>query len=259
VSVPAIDLHDRFVVAAFDAAPDGDAAWTVTDDAGVARTARLVGYVPAVRLAVLSVDVTDDDPAPDAALPAAPWAQEMVAIGSTITIAGREAMLVSIGNQPTADGLALEHALVADTDDSNGDGAPEIGEVVWSGGKIVGLVVHRVDGQVSVIPSNLVQAAASSVIGSGATQLAWLGVSVTTNDHGQIVVSAVNPTSPASVIGLRLGDVIVSVNGADIDSPADLVAAVWRCGAGHDAHIAVLRDGATITLQGALAAMPVNA
>ena len=51
----------------------------------------------------------------------------------------------------------------------------------------------------------------------------------------------------------------IVLNGRDITSPADLVAAVWSCGAGHAVEITVTRDGVATTLVGELAAMPVNA
>lgn len=282
VTVPAVDLHDRYVVAAFDAAPSTDSSWTFTDDSGLERPAHLVGYIAAVRVAVLSVDAGDiDQPAGETELPLAPWADEAPTVGAAISIGDRDGVLVAIGNEPTADGLALEHALVADTntDSDQPDSVsassvtsstastvaapestdPSVGDLVWSNGKILGLVVHVGDGQVLAIPSNLVKAAAASVIAAGSAELAWLGVSVTSNEHADIVVSAVNSSSPASSIGLRVGDVVTALNGRDITSPADLVAAVWSCGAGHAVEITVTRDGVATTLVGELAAMPVNA
>ncbi len=71
----------------------------------------------------------------------------------------------------------------------------------------------------------------------------WLGINVHEADAG-LVVTRVQPESPAEKAGLAVGDVIVGVAGARVSGLADLYRKVWSKG---EAGVAVgleLRDGA---------------
>jgi serine protease Do len=57
-----------------------------------------------------------------------------------------------------------------------------------------------------------------------------------------VLVSAVTDDSPASRAGLKAGDVIVSVNGQNISSRADLTRAVSGASTGADTTIGIVRD-----------------
>ena len=51
--------------------------------------------------------------------------------------------------------------------------------------------------------------------------LGWLGLDFDRSDPKQVVVEAVTPTSPAAVAGFRVGDVMLTLNGASFqDDPA---------------------------------------
>jgi S1-C subfamily serine protease len=57
-----------------------------------------------------------------------------------------------------------------------------------------------------------------------------------------ILVASVTDDSPAARAGLKAGDVIVSVNGQNVSSRADLTRAVSGAGANVDVTIGIVRD-----------------
>jgi membrane-associated protease RseP (regulator of RpoE activity) len=67
-------------------------------------------------------------------------------------------------------------------------------------------------------------------------------------DAGVLVVS-VGEKSPAAEAGLRVGDVIVAINGARVRSPRDLVRQVWRAPSEATVAVEIVRDGERRTLE----------
>ncbi len=58
-----------------------------------------------------------------------------------------------------------------------------------------------------------------------------------------VLVSGVNPDSPADRLGIREGDIITEVDGRSVDSPATLASRIRSRGAGTEVAITVWRDG----------------
>ena|SRR5208337_526490 len=76
----------------------------------------------------------------------------------------------------------------------------------------------------------------------------WLGIYSAEND-GEVVVAAVADRGPASAAGLRRGDILASVRGAEIADLGDFYRKVWTCGdAGVEVPIEVIRDGRALGL-----------
>ena len=74
----------------------------------------------------------------------------------------------------------------------------------------------------------------------------WLGIYSAESD-GDVVVAAVAERGPAEVAGLRRGDILSSVQGAEIADLADFYRKVWNCGnAGVEVPIEIIRDGRSI-------------
>ena len=71
----------------------------------------------------------------------------------------------------------------------------------------------------------------------------WLGIYSAESD-GEVVVAAVAERGPAAAAGVRRGDTIASVRGAEIADLGDFYRKVWACGtAGVEVPIEVIRDG----------------
>jgi len=76
----------------------------------------------------------------------------------------------------------------------------------------------------------------------------WLGIYSAESD-GEVVVAAVADRGPASAAGLRRGDILSSVRGAEIADLGDFYRKVWTCGdAGVEVPIEVIRDGRALGL-----------
>lgn len=62
-----------------------------------------------------------------------------------------------------------------------------------------------------------------------------------------VLVSRVTPESPAAKAGVRVGDIITSINGTPVDSPADIARAVRDRKNGDTVRIDYSRDGVNAT------------
>ena len=109
------------------------------------------------------------------------------------------------------------------------------------------------DGIGFAIPSNTARAIYNSLITSGRVQRGAIGVTFYQQakpallrsfgaDHG-VVVDSVQPGSPADRAGLKLGDVILSINGQAISSGNDLVQIVSESKIGSRVKVDFLRAG----------------
>ncbi len=77
----------------------------------------------------------------------------------------------------------------------------------------------------------------------------WLGIYSAESD-GEVVVAAVAERGPAAAAGLRRGDILASVRGAEIADLGDFYRKVWRCGeAGVEVPIEIIRDGRALGLR----------
>ena len=89
---------------------------------------------------------------------------------------------------------------------------------------------------------------------------AFLGVGLADRtDGGQgAVVTNVDPDTPAADIGVEVGDLVVSVDGATIDGSTGLIAAIRDLAPGDSAELTVVRDGEKQTFDVTLTERPAN-
>jgi Do/DeqQ family serine protease len=73
---------------------------------------------------------------------------------------------------------------------------------------------------------------------------------------GGIIVSGLHAASPFNAAGLRVGDVIVSVDGQAVNTPSEMIYRMSVAGLGHSARIGVMRDGVPQEMTVALIAAP---
>jgi S1-C subfamily serine protease len=68
----------------------------------------------------------------------------------------------------------------------------------------------------------------------------WLGL-YTISHEGGLVVAGMSPVGPARVAGFRLGDVIVRLNGAKVESQEDFYARLWQGTVDEEVQVVVQR------------------
>ncbi len=105
------------------------------------------------------------------------------------------------------------------------------------------------------------------VSGAGAEDRPWLGVTIQgvtdeavktlgLEEKKGVLVSEVSPASPAEKAGLKSGDVIVRINGKDVDSVEGFVSEIQKSSAGSSVDLDILREGTTQTVSVTLGELP---
>ena len=106
------------------------------------------------------------------------------------------------------------------------------------------------DGVGFAMPSNTARRVYNALVSTGAVHRGAIGVTFHPNpaalrsfgaDHG-VVIDGVEPGTPAERAGLRVGDVIVSIDGKPLSSGDDLVAVVADSDIGKKLKVDFLRD-----------------
>lgn len=110
------------------------------------------------------------------------------------------------------------------------------------------------------IPSSIVAHTANKLILEGEIRRGWLGVSIqdinadtadkfagVTEGRG-VLITGIQENSPAFEGGLKKGDVVLSVNGQDVNSTITLARRAMEVEPGDIADLSVVRDGSVIDL-----------
>jgi serine protease Do len=182
------------------------------------------------------------------------------AVGQTITMGIVSALGRNIGLTDYADFIQTD----ASINPGNSGGA-----LVNMRGELVGMnsaILSRSGGNMGIgfaIPSNMALKVVKSLKSDGAVKRAYLGVLPQQVDqsladyygmnkpHG-VLVAQVNDDTPAAKAGLKEGDVILSVDGKEVNSPNALRNLVSLSDVGHAARVTLLREGkerdVTVTL-----------
>jgi serine protease Do len=92
------------------------------------------------------------------------------------------------------------------------------------------------------IPSEAVNRIVAQLLSKGSIERGWLGVSVDDRGDG-VTVAALDAKGPAGRSGIRIGDVVVAINGDRIDSSRGLIRAVAGVPPGDNVRITIRRQG----------------
>jgi serine protease Do len=147
------------------------------------------------------------------------------------------------------------------------------GALVTMDGRLVGIntaIYSRDGGSVGIgfaIPANMVKTVIATERNGGKLVRPWIGASgqPVTQDLAAglgltrpigVVVNDIYPGGPAAEAGLDVGDVVVAINGRDIEDPEALRFRLATLGVGGTADITILRDGKERHLAIALVAAP---
>jgi 2-alkenal reductase len=148
------------------------------------------------------------------------------------------------------------------------------GPLLNSAGQVIGINTVVVRGGTSeaeglgfAVPGNTVKAVADQLIVTGKVERPFLGITFrpvdpnAAQDLGVMVgegvqVERVENDSPVAQAGLRVGDVIVSIDGNPVDANTSLLNLMLRFRVGQTVELDIVRDGQPDTLRVTLGAFP---
>ncbi len=230
---------------------------TVRFDRHTERKAEIVGTDPKTDIAVLEVDVTgvegiekrvavlgDSDKVR--------VGQLAIAIGNpyglerTVTVGVVSALKRSIGITQYESYIQTDAAI-----NPGNSGGP----LINIHGEVIGIntaIVASGQGLGFAIPINLARWVMEQILENGRVIRGWLGVVIQeiTPDISEaigvkegIIIAQVLKGSPADKAGLKVGDIIIEVNGKKIDRVRDLQLTIMRTKPGTKVELTVVRDG----------------
>ena len=229
----------------------------ITPD-GDSFTGEVVGTDPLTDIAVVQVEETD--------LPVADWTttepeigELAVAIGSPFGLDGTVTSGIVSGLGRTLRGQATTLTDLIQTDAAINPGNSG-GALVNNAGEVIGIntaIISRSganDGIGFAVPSSTALNVADDLIEFGEVRAGFLGIEGQTVDpevarlynlsvESGAVIAAVQPDSPADDAGLERGDIIVSLDGEEIESMAGLASTVQRMEPGTTVTIGIVRQG----------------
>ncbi|HEU4657238.1 MAG TPA: trypsin-like peptidase domain-containing protein, partial [Capillimicrobium sp.] len=105
------------------------------------------------------------------------------------------------------------------------------------------------------VPSNTVREIVPQLKSGKRIKRPFLGVSTAMDSRGARVVEVV-PSGPSDSAGIRVGDVVVGVDGDPVDEPADVAAGISDRKPGETVEVEILRGGQQQTIEVRLGTRP---
>ncbi|HEX7006557.1 MAG TPA: DegQ family serine endoprotease [Alphaproteobacteria bacterium] len=236
---------------------------TVTLASGENLEAKVVGRDPRTDLALLKVES-------DAPLPFVEFGDSdkmrvgdwVLAVGNPFGLGGTVTAGIVSARGRHLEGDSIVDFLQTDAPINRGNSG---GPTFNMEGEVVGVntaIYSPNGGSVGLgfaIPSNVVKKVVADLREHGKVDRGWVGVHIQTvtpdlaeslgleKPRGALVASVV-PDSPAAKAGLKPGDVILSWNGEDVETPSELVRLVAGGRSNEKAEVVVWRDGGELTI-----------
>ncbi|HEY4043713.1 MAG TPA: DegQ family serine endoprotease [Rhodopila sp.] len=244
---------------------------SVTLDDGTVLPAKVVGTDPRTDIAVLKVDA--GHPLPFIQLgnsrdvKPGEWVVAMgnpFGLGGTVTAGIVSAISRDIGAGP------YDQFIQVDAPINQGNSG---GPLFTQDGKVIGMntaILSPTGGSVGIgfaIPSDMIHTVIAEIEKDGKVVRGYVGVeaqeitpstalAMHLKANSGALLAGVQPDSPAAAAGLQPGDVIESVNGTKIANPRDLAMNVANIQPGDEAHLNVLHDGQTRTVDVKVGTLP---
>ena len=210
--------------------------------------ARVIGRDELTDIAVIKVAATGP-------LPAVGWGDSRkVEVGDWIIAAGNpfglggsvSAGIISAERRDLGSG-PYDNFLQIDAPINPGNSG---GPVFNMDGQVIGVtstIVSPTGASVGIgfaIPSETVSEIVTQLLARGRIERGWLGVSVNdSTKNGGLVIASLDRNSPASRAGIKPGDVLIAVNGGQIESANGLIRAVAALPPGASVRITLRRQG----------------
>jgi putative serine protease PepD len=248
----------------------GAKSFTVTTSSGKRYPANLVGAFPPDDLAVIKVSGAGLKPATFADSSTLEVGDLAIAIGNPLGLQSSvtEGIVSAFRQAVQEEGNVVLPSVIqtsATINPGNSGGA-----LVDIEGRVIGIpTLAATDPQLGggsapgigfAIPSNLVKDIAGQIVTDGKvvnSHRAFLGISVGQTSQNGVIVGSVTPHQAAANAGIKVGDVIVSIDGTKTPTTSALSAVLAKLKPGQKVSIVVKhQNGAKTTLQATLGTYP---
>jgi putative serine protease PepD len=249
----------------------GESSFTVTTSTGKQYPGTLVGAFPPDDLAVIKVSAPDLTPATFADSSKLQVGDVAIAIGNPLGLQSSvtEGIVSGFRQAMQEEGGTVTLPSVIQTSAAINPGNSG-GALVDLEGSVIGIpTLAATDPQVGggsapgigfAIPSNLVKDIADQIVAHGKvvdSHRAYLGVRVGQTNGNGVIVGSVDPGGPAADAGVRVGDMVVSIDGTPTPTIAELDTVIADLTPGQKVPIVVThQDGAKATLDVTLGTYP---
>jgi len=214
----------------------GASSWTVTTSSGARYQARRVGSFPADDLAVIKISGSHLQPATFADSSKLRVGDLAIAIGNPLGLQSSVTEgIVSAFREAVQEDSSVTLPMVIQTSAAINPGNSG-GALVDIEGRVIGIpTLAATDPQLGgsaagigfALPSNLVKDIAGQIVAKGKvvdSHRAFLGIRVGDTNGNGVLVGAVTAGGAAARAGMRVGDVITSVDGAPTSTSGSLSA-----------------------------------
>jgi putative serine protease PepD len=242
-----IVVRDDGIVLTSAGVVDGDGPLSVRLPDGSSTDAEVVGSDPSTGIAVLDLDGRGYETgllASEAGLVQGQMSFT-VSVGSAGGATTVAALVGATRRYQTPAGNTLD-AVVETTGDAPAHAVG--GPLVNASGVVVGVVTGVDDGSASyVVPVEVARKVAEDLVAGGKVERCWLGIEGSDAGDpevagGGVLIASVAPDSPAEHGGLRVGDVLVEIDGRMIGHVPDLMITLRSRSPGDEIAATVVRD-----------------
>jgi len=231
--------------------------------------ARVIGRDPTVDLAVIKIDAKGLPTIPLGDSDAVEVGEWVIAIGNpfglshTVTVG----VISAKGRTISAGDRSFENFLQTDAAINPGNSG---GPLLNLKGEVIGIntaIIPYAQGIGFAIPINTAKQILDDLIKFGRVDRGWLGVYLQSmtpslakgfglSEPKGVIVAKVAPGSPAEKAGITRGDVILSVDGKEVNSPAELQIAIRSRKAGDKVNLSIWRKGKSLNVTVTLGSIP---
>jgi serine protease Do len=111
-------------------------------------------------------------------------------------------------------------------------------------------------GMALAIPVNIVESVSTEIKEKGKVSRGWMGITISQNEKGQVVINEVEKDSPAELAKLEAGDIILKLDGQAVTSSAVFSSEIRNRKPGQDVNLEVERQGKTVAVKVKLGEYP---